>query len=154
MFVSVGSIGWLPDLDGWARVVADLLEPGGRLLLQETHPFAEVFDDHRREAELAVTYPYLAREPFHDEDEGTYADLDARFEHNRTVSWVYPIGDVITALAMAGLRIDALHESRDCMWPRFRLMTQVAPDRFELPDPYLDAIPNTYTLLATREPTR
>ena len=151
VFVSVGAIAWLPDIVAWAQVVGDLLEPGGRLLLQEVHPFGDIFDDHPSEPELVVANAYLGGQVFDEDEEGTYADLDARFEHTRTLSWIHPLGDIVTALADAGLRIDSLRESRDCMWPRFALMREVAPDRFELPAPYLDAIPHTFTLLATRE---
>lgn len=44
VFVTWGAIGWLPDLDGWARIVHELLRPGGRLYLAEGHPFAMVFE--------------------------------------------------------------------------------------------------------------
>ena len=37
-FASYGTIGWLSDLDAWARGVARVLEPGGRLVLLEFHP--------------------------------------------------------------------------------------------------------------------
>ena len=149
VFVSVGAIAWLPDIRAWAQVVADLLGPGGRLLLQEVHPFGDIFDDHPTEPELVVAHPYFGGHVFDEDEEGTYADLDARFEHTRTLSWIHPLGDVVTALADVGLRIDSLSESHDCMWPRFALMHEVAPDRFELPPPYRDAVPHTYTLAAT-----
>ena len=34
----VGALNWLPDLDAWARVVHELLRPGGVLYLSEIHP--------------------------------------------------------------------------------------------------------------------
>ena len=38
VFTSFGTIGWLPDLDKWAKVIADSLKPGGRLIFVEFHP--------------------------------------------------------------------------------------------------------------------
>ena len=37
-FVTWGSIIWLPDIRRWARIVAELLAPGGWLYLAEGHP--------------------------------------------------------------------------------------------------------------------
>src|SRR5579864_4514537 len=39
VFTSHGVLGWLPDLDRWAGVVAHFLRPGGRFCLIEGHPF-------------------------------------------------------------------------------------------------------------------
>lgn len=38
VYTGVGALNWLPDIAGWARVVADCLVPGGRLHLFEAHP--------------------------------------------------------------------------------------------------------------------
>src|SRR5437763_10498553 len=38
VFTGIGAICWLPDIRRWAGVVADLLRPGGRLLMREGHP--------------------------------------------------------------------------------------------------------------------
>lgn len=38
VFSSYGAIGWLSDLATWARGIAQVLAPGGRLVLLEFHP--------------------------------------------------------------------------------------------------------------------
>ncbi|HKK38655.1 MAG TPA: class I SAM-dependent methyltransferase, partial [Cryomorphaceae bacterium] len=38
VFTSYGTIGWLPDLDRWAEVIAHFLKPGGKLVFVEFHP--------------------------------------------------------------------------------------------------------------------
>ena len=45
IFISVGAICWLPDIDRWARVVRALLKPGGRLYMNEVQPVLEAIDD-------------------------------------------------------------------------------------------------------------
>src|SRR5262249_61870001 len=37
-FTSYGTTPWLPDLDAWARGVARVLRPGGRIVYVEFHP--------------------------------------------------------------------------------------------------------------------
>jgi len=45
VFTTWGTIPWLPDIAGWARVIASLLKPGGFLYFADMHPAAMVFDD-------------------------------------------------------------------------------------------------------------
>ena len=46
VYTTLGVLCWLPDIDLWARVVARLLSPGGRLVLRDDHPvFMAVGDD-------------------------------------------------------------------------------------------------------------
>jgi len=153
VFVSVGAIVWLPDIRRWSQVVSELLRPGGRLYLDESHPFTDVFDDHPNEKTLEIKYPYLESPAMVFDEQGTYADLDAEFKHQKCVSYVHTIGSVVTSLIEAGLRIDQLEESARCMWPRFKMMQQSGPDDWTLPGPVLNKLPNRYTLIA-HKPSR
>ena len=38
VYTGVGALCWLPNVARWARVVAELLRPGGRLFIREAHP--------------------------------------------------------------------------------------------------------------------
>ena len=151
VFVSVGAICWLPDIKHWAQVVGRMLKPGGRLYMDEVHPFTETLDDHPTDRTLVVTYPYFHQAGLVFNDGGSYADPDAEFEHNKTVNWTHPLGAIINGLIDAGLAIRALHESADCQWPRYKIMDEVDPNHFELPEPFSRALPMTFTLLADKQ---
>lgn len=56
VFSSYGALAWLSDIKLWAKGIAAVLRPGGRLVLMEFHPLAMVFDD-----DWTVKYPYFAR---------------------------------------------------------------------------------------------
>jgi SAM-dependent methyltransferase len=43
-FITIGVLNWMPDLPAFFTAVADLLRPGGRLVIYETHPMLEMFD--------------------------------------------------------------------------------------------------------------
>lgn len=45
-FCSYGALCWLDDLPGWARGVAKILRPGGRLVVMEFHPVSMTFDEN------------------------------------------------------------------------------------------------------------
>jgi SAM-dependent methyltransferase len=111
VFTSYGVLGWLPDLKRWAQVAAHFVKPGGTFYIAEFHPFPWVFDDSAGVDDLYVKYPYFPQdEPLAFEYDGTYAVREAKIEHRLTYNFPFPLGDVVTSLIDAGLRIDFLHE--------------------------------------------
>ncbi|TCP41630.1 methyltransferase family protein [Tamaricihabitans halophyticus] len=120
VYTGIGALCWLPDIDRWAATVAALLRPGGFLYLAEFHPFADILDVAGRE----IAHDYFYRGPFEadDAEAGTYADPEATFQHNHTVEFQHGIGEVVTALITAGLRLDFLHEREFSLWQRFSVL--------------------------------
>jgi SAM-dependent methyltransferase len=106
VYTGIGALAWLPDIPRWARVVAGLLAPGGFLYLVEGHPVAQILDDATG---LVVSRDYFDSGPTVEEYAHTYTD-GPPLEHVRTVEFQHGIGEVITALIEAGLRIEFLHE--------------------------------------------
>src|SRR5262247_2913851 len=56
VFTSHGVLGWLPDLDRWAQVVAHFLSAGGIFYVVDAHPVALCFDDRLKEPDLRLLY--------------------------------------------------------------------------------------------------
>ena len=115
-FSSYGAVGWLPDLDRWATGIARVLVPGGAFVYVEFHPlvwsFGPGFSPSRDD--------YFEARPFH-EPVGDYvaasgAALGAVVtgesveNHVPATAYQYGLGQVVTALARAGLRLEVLHE--------------------------------------------
>src|SRR6478735_4925905 len=59
VYTGIGALCWLPSITRWARVVAGLLRPGGRLFIREGHPVLWSMDDPRDDGLLVVRYPYF-----------------------------------------------------------------------------------------------
>jgi SAM-dependent methyltransferase len=119
VFTSHGVLPWLPDLERWAQVIARFLRPGGLFFIIEAHPFAQVFDDERSDRELRPRYPYFPRpEPMRSEGAGSYAVPDAPMR-SVTYQWPHSIGEILTAIAGAGLRIESLEEYPFAAWTIF-----------------------------------
>lgn len=148
VFISVGAVCWLPDIERWAKVVRQLLNPGGRLFMNEVHPFLETCDNTDNEQGFEVKYPYLNATGLIFEDDGSYAAKDTVFEHKKSIDHLHTIGSILNALINAGMVIDRFTESSHCMWPRFKTMTEVRPNEWELPGPVLNQLPQTYSLMA------
>lgn len=121
VFTSYGVVFWLPDVKRWAEVAARFLQPGGTFYMVEFHPFSWIFDDAPDITDFHVKYRYFnTGEPFRFEQEGTYADRDAKVENKLTYSWPHTLGDIVSSLIDAGLRIEFLHEfpfTTEKLWP-------------------------------------
>ncbi len=150
VFVTWGTICWLPDIRRWAKVVAHFLKPGGRLYFAEGHPVAWVFDDAVKlpGGMPGVFLPYFQREALVEDNPFDYADPAARLVNTRLHQFMHPLGDIVTALIDAGLTLDWLHEHDAVPWKMFERMV-IGEDRmYRWPDkPWL---PLAFSLRATR----
>jgi SAM-dependent methyltransferase len=153
VYTGIGALCWLPDIARWARVVAGLLRPGGRLFIREGHPVLWALDDPRPDGLLAVEYPYFEREEAMVFDEGgTYVETDAVFSHNRTHEWNHGLGEIVTALMAAGMDLTGLVEHDSVPWDALPgQMERIGGGEWRLADrPW--RLPHTYTLQAVRRP--
>ena len=111
VFASCGVLCWLPDFPAWAHVAAGFVKPGGTFYLIDSHPMGNTFDDSPGAPPLTLRYPYFASDtPLQfEEQDGSYA-TDAKLANKRTVEFAHDLGEIITSLIDAGLRIEFLHE--------------------------------------------
>jgi ubiquinone/menaquinone biosynthesis C-methylase UbiE len=105
VFTSYGTIGWLPDLTKWGKIISQFLKPGGTFYIVEFHPVRWMFDDDFEE----LKYSYFNSGVIEEEIQGTYADRTAPIKHTY-YGWNHPLSDVINSLVDNGLQIDFLHE--------------------------------------------
>ncbi len=153
VYTGTGALNWLPDIRGWARVVAALLRPGGTLHLHEGHPVLWSLDHQRDDDLLAIRFPYFeSAGPLAMNEPGTYTDGDAAaIENTATVEWNHGLGEIVQAVIDAGLVVTTLAELPYCDWlalpaamevtePDGGARLRVAPER----------MPLTYTLRALK----
>jgi SAM-dependent methyltransferase len=136
VYVSWGAICWLPDIAGWARIVAAMLRPGGSLYLADGHPAALVFDDAVRSADGMPGFfaPYFSRDPVAIADPRDYIDRDARLENALEYTWIHPLGEIVTSLIAAGLELQWLHEHDAITWQMFEILVRDENGFYRWPD--------------------
>lgn len=115
-FTSYGTTPWLPDLDAWARGVARILRPGGRIVYVEFHPLVYAIGKDLR----LTGDDYFHRGPYRDpvgdyvamsgEGLGAVTAGDTIENTIPAVAWQYGMGEVVSALARAGLVVETLRE--------------------------------------------
>ena len=155
VFTSQGVLGWLPDLERWAQVIAHFLAPGGVFYIVEAHPVAMLFNDRLKEPDLRLLYPYFhGPEPVREEHDGCYAAPDAPIksvEH----AWLHRMSDIIGALLRAGLRIESFEEYPFLSWKFFPWMEKGSDGWWHLPEHEglplgRSSLPLMFSLKATR----
>ena len=145
VFSSYGTIGWLPDLDRWAAVVARYLRPGGRFVFVEFHPVLWMYDDACTE----VTHRYFRSAPIVETTPGTYAEPghEASFA---SVTWNHGLAEVISSLLGQGLRLDHFSEYDYSPYDIFAQSEAAGPGRYRVAA-WGDKVPLVYALVMRRE---
>ncbi len=159
-FSSYGALCWLSDIETWAKGVAGILKSGGRLVVVEFHPVSAGFDQ-----ELKLRWNYdNGREAFV-EDEGvndyvgetggTFNGFETGVEKfkntEKSYAWNWGVGEVVSALLHAGLRLTALEEwTYSNGFRPFPRMRELPGRRWAVPDG-VPNIPLMYGFSATKE---
>lgn len=144
VFTSYGTIGWLPDMDRWAALIHLYLKPSGQFVFAEFHPVVWMFDDHFTE----VGYDYFNTGALYETQDGTYTDGDEGMSANY-VEWNHGLGEVLTSLLGAGLRIDSFQEFDYSPYACFPDVVEIEPSKYRIAS-LEKLIPMVYALSATK----
>lgn len=129
VYTGKGALIWMPDLTRWARDVARLLRPAGHLFVYEAHPAVPLWtwdEDHPR---IRENRSYFARSHVND-----------TFPAHGAVESQWTLGQVVTAVAAAGLEILHLAEYPEPFWRPAGVSAAAWSGR----------LPNSFALLARR----
>jgi SAM-dependent methyltransferase len=153
VYTGKGALCYLPDLGRWARVLADLLRPGGLAYIVEFHPLLHALGPTPPAGldpnQLVLHDDYLAgRGAQRRDSEHTYTDGPPLSGATTAYEWRHGLGEVVTALLGAGLRITALTETDMLPWPRWPQMIPTDNGWWRLP-PEDPRLPLLYGLAAT-----
>ena len=144
VYTSYGTIGWLPDLDKWAKVISKFLKPGGQFIFVEFHPFVWMFDDNFEK----IAYRYFNSGATVETENGTYVDKKAPISQTY-VMWNHGIGEVVNSLIKNGLTINTFDEFDYSPYNCFNKTIEFEQGKFRIV--HLDnKIPMVYSLVATK----
>jgi 2-polyprenyl-3-methyl-5-hydroxy-6-metoxy-1,4-benzoquinol methylase len=144
VFTSYGVIGWLPDLQLWARIINQFLKPGGFFYMAEFHPVVWMLDEDFQK----VKYYYHNKELIEIDSQGTYTDPQADIQA-KEYSWNHSISEVLNALLYQGLRLDFFNEFSYSPFPCFGHVVQGSDGNWRVKD-LEDKIPMVYSLKASK----
>lgn len=144
VFTSYGTIGWLPDLNKWAKVISHFLKPGGKLVFVEFHPVVWMFSDDFK----SVAYNYFNEKAIVETLSGTYADKASDIKEEY-VSWNHSLSEVFTSLIQNGLSINAFKEYDYSPYNCFNETVEFEAGKFRIKH-FDNKIPMVYALIAEK----
>ena len=145
VFTSEGAISWLPDLKKWGKTIRHLLKDNGFFYVLDLHPVYLMFDEERmKKNELVVKYPYFIKRPEKFDTIGGYASEKKAAEN---FDWMYTVGEIINALASAGLGIEYFNEY-DTLFFDAGDMERTENGEYRYPS-FRDQLPFSFSLKAT-----
>lgn len=133
VYTGIGAICWLPSIERWARTVAALLRPGGRLFIRDGHPVLNsllgmvVGEEHPDRVQQpwvsgpgqptpALELPYFEQPtPLVWSDDTTYVG-DETVTSPVSMEWNHGIGEIVTAVLAAGMELTGLVEHDSVPW--------------------------------------
>jgi SAM-dependent methyltransferase len=114
VYITIGSLYWLPDLDRFFGIVSRILTEDGTLMLYDSHPFLNMFEtpgdpgyDHGNP--LKVVYPYFKKDPWTDTSGLDYLG-GIQYEGKENYGFPHTLSEVFNAIVRSGIQIVELTE--------------------------------------------
>ena len=148
VFTSYGTIGWLPDLDKWADIVAYYLKPGGTFYIADFHPALWMMDENFQH----IKYNYFNTSVIAEENVGTYTDRSAAIR-SMEYSWNHPFSEIFSALIKSGLTINEFHEFPYSPYNCFKGVEQGGDGMWRIKD-MDEKLPMMYSIKAVKRSAR
>ena len=145
VFTSYGTIGWLPDLKEWAKVISHFLKPNGVFVMADFHPVIWMYDNDFNE----VSYNYFNVEPIFEDESGTYAEKQADIT-SKSVTWNHPISEILNSLIQNGLELNCFNEYDYSPYNCFNETEEFEPNKFRITK-FKNKIPMVYAIKAIKK---
>lgn len=122
LYTGRGAIIWLGDLDAWAGVLHRLLAPGGRLVIFDGHPAEWLFDGDGEGGWTLTDYDYFGGAEVSRGWAPEYIDRLSIPDHEQHWKFAraWTLGEILTALLGAGLRLERVAEHPVDWWAGHR----------------------------------
>lgn len=127
VFTSYGTIGWLPDLDKWATIIAQFLKPNGKFIMVEFHPVVWMFDDNFQN----ISYNYFNSGAIIENEVGTYANKASSITQ-QCICWNHSVSEIINSLINQHLTINSFNEYNYSPYNCFNNTVEYEPNKFQI----------------------
>jgi len=149
VFTTWGTLCWLPDMSGWARVIASVLAPGAELYCADAHPGFSMLEEVA--GKLVPTYDFQtpADRPLEFNNATTYTGDTTVITHQSTREWIHPLSAILGALIDAGLTIAMFREHEVLPWQGVPMLVPASDRWWRLPDGH-PRIPLSFSVRAKK----
>jgi len=150
VFTSYGVLCWLHDLKRWAKIIARHLKPGGIFYIAELHPMLWLMDVDNPD-DFKMVQSYFTRDaPYVYDVDGSYADSEKKIIPQVDYEWAHDMGEIVSSIAAAGLRIQFLHEFNKCPFQMFPFFKKRDDGYYYYDDPVVQ-VPLVFSIKAMKD---
>ena len=142
IYTSYGVLGWLPDLNKWAKTISRHLKRGGLFLLVEFHPFIELLNNTQNDYFYNIV-------PDIEKKYGSYTDggKDILIED---FWWNHSFSEIFYALESNGLILQSFNEYNYCPY-KLEGMIEKENNKYVLKEKLSQNLPYVFSLKATKK---
>jgi len=114
VYISIGALAWLPELDEFFKIVSRLLKNTGHLVIYEQHPFvymlAQPGDELYVESDpIKIVHSYFREEPWIDTDGIDYVGK-SRYNAKVCYNFTQALSKIINAIIKNDIKLQELNE--------------------------------------------
>jgi ubiquinone/menaquinone biosynthesis C-methylase UbiE len=109
VYITIGALCWMPDLQLFFQIVARLLKPQGWLFIYEVHPVLYMFEPSEHDDPPRAQNCYFRREPWVDEEGLDYYGMTT-YKSLPLYSFLHKLSDIITGCLNNGLTLKSFTE--------------------------------------------
>jgi len=116
VYITIGALGWLPDLKAFFHIVSKLLKEKGIVIIHELHPFTEIlpFDGDENNLNtkdfIKIIEPYFRNGPIVENDGIDYIGK-TKYNAKTTYWFAHSLSDIINGIVSNDLKIKEFIES-------------------------------------------
>ncbi len=151
VYTALGVLCWLPDMAGWAQIVARYLKPGGTFYILDGHPVCHMFEPVETdggEQQLRPINSYFPDSEGITYPGGGYTYTGSGIIESPSHEWQHSMSEIVNALIGAGLQIQYLNEFAVAQYRAFPGMSR-HDDGWRL-DRHHGSIPFMFSIRATK----
>lgn len=107
--VTIGVLGWMPDLAAFFGTARRLLKPGGHLVIYESHPILNMYDDRDTTVPPVADESYFRDQPYVSDDGLDYWRKDV-YAATSCYWHFHKMSDVVMGLVRGGFALEDFEE--------------------------------------------
>ena len=151
VYTAIGALCWLPDMTGWAEVVARYLKPGGTFYILDGHPVSRIFEPVELPNgghDLKPCHSYFPDPEGISYEGGAHTYTGSEILDTPSHEWQHSMSEIVNAIIEAGLKIEFLNEFAVSEYRAFPPMSR-HEDGWRL-DEHHGSVPFLFSIKATK----
>lgn len=109
VLITIGVLGWLPDLESLFEVIQGLLKPGGQLVMEEMHPVLLMYEPDPAGGPSSVRYSYFSKQVW-EETDGLDYYANETYDAAPAYSFMHRLDEILMAGIGNGLNLRRFKE--------------------------------------------